>query len=354
MGAMSALPLVFMGSDPISCPFLRALLAAEDLDVRLVVTKNDKEVGRRVQSCALRCMVRKEGIDQKVEVIAPTVLNADDTVRRIAECEPQLIVVVAYGKILKAPILSTPPLGCLNMHLSLLPSLRGAAPITRAILNGLPRTGVTAMRMAEGLDNGPIYAQRTTDIRPDDNHDTLTARLVELGVPLMLETIRSLRDGTAVATAQDDSLATEAKKLKRDEWVINWGEDADAIERRVRAFAPDPACTAYLPPKPGFHEQLRAPTDAATFRSLVGPVLKVLGVEVLPDPAPAEARPSQIVAIEKKGVVVAAGDGRCVRLTCVKPFGKPRPLNGAEFVNGYRSKMNVGDKMYPVLQTPWD
>ena len=351
MGAMPPLPLIFMGSDPISCPFLRALLAAEDLEVRLVVTKKDVELGRRVQACAVHKMIGDERVP--VDVFMPDRLNDDESVTRLASCSAQLIVVVAYGKILGSRILSMPPLGCLNVHLSLLPALRGAAPITRAILDGLPRTGVTAMRMTRGLDCGPVYAQRATDIRPDDNHDTLAERLTELGVPLMLETIRALRDGTAAATEQDDSLATEAPKLVADEWMINWGEDAEAIERRVRAFAPRPACTAYLPPSAEL-SGARPPVDPAQFRALVGPVVKVFGVEVVPDPAPAGARPSQIVAIEKRGVVVAAGDGRCVRLTQVKPFGKPRVLTGAEFVNGYRSKLRVGDKMYPVLQTPWD
>lgn len=344
-------PVVFMGSDPISCHFLRALVAAEDMDVRLVVTKPDVEQGRRVQRCAVRQTMADEGMAP--DVFMPERLNEDASVTRIAAAAPQVIVVVAYGKILGSRILAMPPLGCLNIHMSLLPALRGADPITRAILNGHPVTGVTAMRMERGLDSGPIYAQRSTPVRPDDNHDTLAERLTSLGVPLMLETIRSLRSGTAVATPQDESLATEAPKRSAEEWMIDWGETAEAIDRRVRAFSPRPACTAYLPPSAELRGQ-PLPADPARLRALVGPVLKVSGVEVLPDPAPDGARPSQIVAIEKRGVVVATGGGGCVRLTQVRPFGKPRTLSGPEFVNGYRNKLRVGDKLYPVLQTPWD
>lgn len=349
MRAMS-IPLVFMGSDPISCHFLRALADAEDMDVRLVVTKPDVEQGRRVQRCAVRQMVADAGLP--LDVFMPERLNEDASVTRIAAAAPQVVVVVAYGKLLGSRILSMPPLGCLNIHMSLLPALRGADPITRAILGGLPETGVTAMRMERGLDSGPVYAQRSTPVRPDDNHDTLAGRLTALGVPLMLETIRALRDGAAVATVQDESRATLAPKRSAEEWMIDWGETAEQVDRRVRAFSPRPSCTAYLPPSAELRGQ-PLPSDPARLRALVGPVLKVSGVEVLPGPAPEGARPSQIVAIEKKGVVVATGRG-CVRLTQVRPFGKPRTLSGPEFVNGYRNKLRVGDKLYPVLQTPWD
>ena len=376
-----SIPVVFMGSAPLSCEFLRALHGARDLvDLRLVVTRKNADKGLRVQECAVRKVIetdedardgrkREEWTKENekrarkglpplppllhVDCFQPATLrrkeNAPPDVRnRIAACEPQLIVVVAYGNILPNEILDIPPLGCLNIHLSLLPALRGPAPINCAILDGLAETGVTAMRMNAKCDEGPIYAQRTVPIHPGENAGELTDALTREGIPLMLETIRALADGTAVAHPQDHSKATYSKKFPTSScWEIDWGKSAEEIERLVRAFSPKPACTAFLPPSADLRSQ-PVPFDPAKLRTMVGSVIKVSGVEILPDAAPAGSRPSQIVALEKQGVVVATGDGRCLRLTKVLPFGKAHVLSGADFVNGFRKRLHVGDLLWPA------
>ena len=342
--------VVFMGSDPISYEYLRALLDAEDVEVRAIVTKPDRRLGQKMQESAFRERLRKERI--AIEQFCPENINRPerpedpDPIEKLASYEADLFVVVAYGQFLGKRVRSLPRHGCLNMHLSLLPELRGAAPIQRAILNGAARTGVTAMQISRVMDGGDVYGQVAVDILPDDNHETLTRKLVEAGRPLMLETIRALKAGTAVATPQDESRATEAPKVLADEWLIDWAEPAEALDRRVRAFAPKPGCTGYLPPLNGAPppEALHNPE---LLRKYTGPVLKILAIEILPDPAPAAARPGEIVAIGKKGLVVATGDHRAVRLALVRPDGKPRPLDGASFVNGYRSKLRVGDCLDP-------
>lgn len=388
--ARMAIPVVFMGSAPISCEFLRALEAARDLvELRLVVTRPNKENGRRVQECAVRQIIEtaddaKTGERRKAwekenkkrqgrgEPPLPPLLRLDcfqpktfrtkatdteearqlvaEARRRVAACDPQVVVVVAYGNILPEEVLAIPPLGCLNIHMSLLPALRGPAPINCAILNGLQETGVTAMQMNAKCDEGPVYAQRTVAIRPGENAGELTDELTREGIPLMLDTLRALADGTAVATPQDHSRATFSTKFCTSTcWEIDWSKSAEEIERLVCAFSPKPACTAYLPPSADFHGQ-PVPFDPLKCKSMEGPLIKISGVEIVPDPAPANAQPSQIVAIEKSGVVVAAGDGRCLRLTKVRPFGKANVLSGADFVNGFRNRLKVGDMLWPFPQ----
>lgn len=339
-----------MGSDPISYGFLRALLAEEDMDVRLIVTQPDRRQGKKMQESAFRALLRENGV--QIEQFLPENINrpqeegGPDPVEKLASYEADLFIVVAYGQFLGKRVRSLPRFGCLNMHLSLLPELRGAAPIQRAILSGAPQTGVSAMQIARLMDGGDVYGQVAVDILPTDNHETLTDHLIAAGTPLMLETIRALRTGTAVATPQDHSRATEAPKLSADEWFLDWSEPAEAIDRRVRAFAPKPGCTGYLPPLNGLPPP-EALANPELLRKYWGPVLKILAVETLSDPAPAAAMPGEIIAIEKKGVVVATGDHRAMRLVSVRPDGKPRPLDGASFVNGYRSKLKVGDRLDP-------
>lgn len=348
--------IVFMGSDPISYGFLRALLSAEDISVRAIVTQPDRRQGKKMQESAFRTLLRENSID--IEQFLPININKPDhpeipigpdnpdPIRQLADYNADVFVVVAYGQYLGKRVRSLPRHGCLNMHLSLLPELRGAAPIQRAILSGAPQTGVTAMQISKGIDAGDMYGQVALDILPTDNHETLSERLIEAGIPLMLQTLRALANGTAVATPQDASRATEAAKILADEWLLDWSEPAEVLERRIRAFAPRPGCTGYLPPLNGYPPP-EAFSNPALLRKYWGPVLKVLAAEILPELAPMEARPGEIVAIDKKGIVVATGDHHAMRLTSVRPDGKPRPLDGPSFVNGYRSKLHVGDRLDP-------
>ena len=343
--------LAFMGSDPISYEFLRPLLKEDDMEVRVIVTQPDRRLGRKMQQSAFRKLLVRDNVD--IPILDPQNINfrpheAGDPpapAAALAAYGADLFVVVAYGQFIAKHVRDLPRFGCLNMHLSLLPEWRGAAPIQRAILSGATRTGVSAMRIARDMDAGDVYGQAEVPILPDDNHETLTARLVEAGIPLMLKTIRALGAGTAVATPQDHSRATEARKVVAEEWLLNWSEPAEDIGRRVRAFAPRPGCTGYLPPLNG-PPPPEALVNPALLSRYSGPLLKILAVEILPDPAPDAATPGEIVAIRKDGIVVASGDHRCVRLASVRPDGKST-MDGAAFVNGYRSKLHVGDRLDP-------
>ncbi len=331
-----------MGADELSCGFLCALLGAPEIRVRAVVTQPDRPRGRhlRLQSCPVRAMVLEQSLG--LDVLTPANVNAPESLRTIAALAPEVVVVVAYGQLLKQPLLDLPPLGCLNLHLSLLPALRGAAPIVRAILEGHRETGVTAMQMDRGMDSGDILGAVRTAIAPDETAGTLTRRLTALGTSLMLETLAAMRDGTLTRTPQDASRATYAPKLQKDEWLLDWSRDAEVVCRTVRAFHPKPGATTFLPPEPAEHLPLKQP----------GRLLKVL--RAVPDgEAPRDASPGTVVRMQQ-GLWIAAGDGRTVRLLEVRPEGRPRSITGAEFVNGYRTKVHEGDRFFPGLSAVID
>ncbi len=326
-----------MGSDEISCGFLDALLRAGGLRLRAIVTQPDRPSGRhlRLQPSAVRAMVLDQSMG--IDVLTPENVNAPAVVDAIATYRPQVIVVVAYGQFLGRRLLALPPLGCLNMHLSLLPALRGAAPIVRAILNGLEVTGVTAMQMDRGMDSGDILDTCSTPITPADTAASLTERLMLQGRVLMIQTLSAMAGGSAVRTPQDDSLATFAPKIQKDEWLIDWARPAAVVCRTVRAFSPKPACTTFLPPDP----------TKSMLPNQPGPLLKVLQAEVASE-FTSGASPGTVVSMSGSPVVLA-GDGIGVRLLEVRPEGRARAINGADFVNGYRVKVREGDRFFPGL-----
>ncbi|HYZ10917.1 MAG TPA: methionyl-tRNA formyltransferase, partial [Actinomycetota bacterium] len=236
---------------------------------------------------------------------APTVKRGQglEVLRRAV---PEVLVVVAYGEILPAHVLALPTVAPVNVHFSLLPALRGAEPVRRAILEGLQTTGVTTMRMDQGMDTGPVLLQAEEPIRPDDDAGSLGERLAKLGGRLLAETLDGLSDGTLAERPQDHERATLAPKLTPEEEWIDWGEPADAVVRRVRALAPEPAART-------------------RFRSRV---VKVLRAAVVGE----SGGPGAIVATDP--LVVAAGGG-AVSLELVVPEGR-KPMDGAAFARGRR------------------
>jgi methionyl-tRNA formyltransferase len=328
-----------MGTDEISCGFLDALLGAGGVSVRAIVTQPDRPSGRHLKRVLgpVRAMVLERSLS--IDVLTPPNVNTPAVLEDLGARRPDAIVVVAYGQFLGKRLLALPRLGCVNLHLSLLPALRGASPITRAILSGLAETGVTAMMMDAGMDSGDILGSCATPIGPDDTYGTLAARLVEQGRELMLATLRALEAGTATRTPQDHAAATFAPKLQKDEWLIDWANPAEAVCRAVRAFNPKPACTTFLPPDPKGGATPNQP----------GGLLKVLRAVVEGD-APRTTPPGTVVSMQG-GPLIAAGDGRCVRMLEVRPEGRPRAMSGADFVNGYRQRVREGDLLFPGLST---
>ena len=230
--------VAFLGNDAWSVAPLRALADAPDIEVELVVTNPPRPAGRGSQLTATA--VADEARTLEVPLLEVDRIRDGEGFDALDSLEPDAIVVVAYGEILTPDVLDIPRLGAVNVHFSLLPRWRGAAPVQRAILEGDEVTGATVMLMDEGMDTGPILTTAETAIEPDEDAGSLGARLAELGGPLLVETLRGLEEGTVEPRSQDHTGATYAPKLLPEERTIDWAGPADSIVRRVRALAPDP------------------------------------------------------------------------------------------------------------------
>lgn len=305
-----AVRIVFMGSAGLACPSLERLLDCRALEVVGVVTQPDRPKGRHQQMSA--CPVADVARTRGATVHAPEKVNAPESIEVLRALKPDMIVVVAYGQILRQDILSMPPLGCVNLHGSLLPKYRGAAPIQWAIANGETVSGVTVMFMNERMDAGDTVMMREVPIGPDDTAGTLSATLAGVGADLLIEGVLAVSNGRAVRRPQDEGKVTLAPKLTKNDGRIDWAMPAISIHNRVRAFNPWPGAWTILAGKPG------------------ALALRILRTRVEPVPSAASGT---VVSVGAEGPLVAAGrDG--VRLLEVQPEGK-RPMSGADFLRGH-------------------
>ncbi len=327
-----------MGSDPMSCTFLTALVHAPDCDVLAVVTQPDRERGRHMR--IVPGPVKELALMHCKPVLSPEKVNARPFIETVRELAPDVIVVMAYGQFLGRTLLDLPRLGCVNLHVSLLPKLRGAAPIQHALMKGETETGVTAMMMDIGMDTGDILGSIRQPIAPDDTTGSLSLKLCMAGTDLMLDVLRQLVAGTALRIPQNDALATYAPKIAKDQAMIEWGDPAAMIERRIRAFNPKPGCHTFLPSD-----------DKTACDASPGAYLKILRAEVVPPPVVCHATAPGTLLVMKRGPIVLAGDGLALRLLEVHPEGRPRPMSGADFSNGQARKIGVGDRLFPGLRT---
>ena len=245
--------ILFIGTGEIGVPTLEALLKSEH-DVVGVVTQPDKPAGREqhiepppikkaVTSGAPNASPARTARTLPFPILQPLRIKDQQAIEDIGVLKPDVIVVMAYGQILPHDILEIPKIACLNLHASLLPRWRGAAPIQAAIAAGDRQTGITVMYMDEGLDTGDILLQRKINISPTDTGGSLHDRLAQIAPKALLESLGMLAERTAPRTPQDNTLATYARKLKREEGKIDWSEPADAIERKIRAFNPWPGAS---------------------------------------------------------------------------------------------------------------
>jgi methionyl-tRNA formyltransferase len=229
--------IVFIGAGEIGVPTLQALLKSE-YEVVGVVTQPDKPAGR---SQSIESPPSKEALSgTKIPVLQPARIKDRQAIEEIRKLKPDVIVVMAYGQILPRGVLEIPKVACLNLHASLLPRWRGAAPIQAAVAAGDRETGITVMYMDEGLDTGDILLQRTIDILPGDTGGSLHDRLAEIASAALFESLEMLAQAAAPRTPQNNTCATYAPKLKREDGRIDWSEPAEVIERRIRAFDPWP------------------------------------------------------------------------------------------------------------------
>jgi methionyl-tRNA formyltransferase len=299
--------IVFMGTPDFAVPALKALIKSEYHLVG-VVTQPDRPQGRgkKLAPPPVKAVAETAG----VTVLQLRTLKAEEALADLAALEPDLIVVAAFGQILRENVLALPPHGCLNVHASLLPRWRGAAPVAAAIRAGDAETGITIMQMDVGLDTGPMLAWRTIPIRPDHNRDTLTAELAELGADLLLETLPGWLAGQIEPQPQDDNLATLAPRLKKEEGIIDWTRPAVEIERQVRAFYPWPG---------SFTQGSRGP-------------FQVYAVELAPEVTTPAGSAAGTVFKHRRSVYVSTGQG-ALRLITVQPAGK-RAMPAEAMLNG--------------------
>lgn len=305
--------VAFLGNDPWSVAPLRSLVAANEVDVDLVITNPARPAGRgsKLTPTTVAEAARSIGL----EVLEVPGVRSGDGFAALDRLEPDALVVVAYGEILSPDVLDIPRLGAVNVHFSLLPRWRGAAPVQHAILAGDEVTGVTVMLMDEGMDTGPILATEETRIGPDEDAGSLGQRLSELGGPLLVAALRALEEGSIEPRSQDQAAATSAPKLKPEDRTIDWSESGEAIVQRVRAFAPEPGATT-------------------TFR---GEPLKVLQAAAQPISYALTARPERgrLGTSSADGVPFVDVVGSVVRLEEVAPAGRRR-MSGAEWARGAR------------------
>ena len=295
--------IVFIGTGEIGVPTLQALLKSEH-EVVGVVTQPDKPVGRAQLIEAPP--IKKALASEKMPVLQPPRINERQAIEEIRALRPDVIVVMAYGQILPRGVLEIPKIACLNLHASLLPRWRGAAPIQAAIAAGDRETGITVMYMAEGLDSGDILLQRKIDILPRDTGGSLHDRLAEIAPVALFEPLHLLAQGAAPRTPQDNTCATYAPKLKREDGKIDWSDGAEVIERKIRAFNPWPGA----------------------FMKFGGRNLKIFSAVIVH----VHGTPGKILRSEND-LVVAAGE-EALSLCEVQLEGKRR-MTAAEFLRGH-------------------
>lgn len=301
--------LVFAGSGDIGVPTLNWLLRSRHR-VEAVVTQPDKPVGRHQEMQFSG--IKKLAIAAGIPVMQPERIRRSEAVQQLVDLSPQVLVVIAYGQILPRAVLDVPSVACLNLHASLLPKYRGAAPIQAAIESGDPYSGMTVMYMAEGLDTGDVLLEETLPIRRRETGGSLHDRLADLGPNALERALDLLEAGLAPRVPQNEAMASYAGKLSRENGLIEW-TSPEAVDRRVRAMNPWPGAYTGVPLASGLRK------------------LKVFSVIQSRTPS-AGAPDGTVLAVERRGILVAAGK-RAVWLTEVQLEGKRR-LRAAEFLRG--------------------
>jgi methionyl-tRNA formyltransferase len=306
--------LVFAGTPDFAVPALEAVAAAHE--VALVLTQPDRPAGRGL--AATPSPVKQAAARHGLPVRQPATLKAPEAQAELRALRPDALVVAAYGLILPQAVLDIPRLGAINIHASLLPRWRGAAPIQRALLAGDRETGISIMRMEAGLDTGPVLLHEAVAIGAEDTAGTLHDRLAALGARLVVEALQGLARGAIAATPQPAAGVTYAAKLEKHEARIDWSRPAAELERQVRAFNPFPGATA----------RVRA-TEVKIWRAGV---------------ADGAGEPGAVIALDPAGIVVACGSG-ALRLEELQRAGGKR-LPAREFLRGFA--LAAGERFEPA------
>ena len=305
--------IIFMGTSQFAVPTLKAIINS-DVELLCAITQPDRPSGRKLKT--IPSPVKEVALESNVPLHQPERVRKREFIEEVLKpLSPDLIVVVAFGQILPEAILSLPPLGCVNVHPSLLPRYRGAAPIQRAIMNGEKETGVTVMFMDEGEDTGDVILQEKMEIDISDTAERLSQRLAELGAQLVRKALKIAEDGPLPRQVQDHSKVSYAPRLSREDGLIDWKKSAFEIHNLIRGTIPWPG--AYTT----FGEAVR---------------LKIWESRLLESPQPSAPPGTIIDVLSDEGVVVSTGDAGLL-ITTVQPANKSK-MAASAFVNGYRLK----------------
>lgn len=303
--------ILFMGTPDFALFSLRALVEAGE-DVVGVVTQPDKPRGRGYTLTPPPVKVYAE--EKGLPVYQPRTLRDEAFADLLRQIDPEVIVVVAFGKILPVNVLDYPKYGCVNVHGSLLPAYRGAAPMQRAIIDGCAETGITTMFMAEGLDTGDMLLKKSVAIDLHDTFETVHDKLGECGAELLLRTLALLKTGEITPEKQDDALATYAAKIEKEDCLLDFSRTAKEVHDRIRGLSPIPLSFTHTPD---------------------GRLLKIVASE----PVEGSGRPGEVISLSGGRITVACGEG-AIALLSVLPEGKKK-MSSADFINGRR--ISVGD-----------
>lgn len=312
--------LIFAGTPEFALPSLQALLTSAH-KVLAVYTQPDRPAGRGRR--VLMSPIKRLALESKLPVCQPITLRDAKEQKKLAVWQADLMVVVAYGLILPPAVLAIPRFGCINVHASLLPRWRGAAPIQRAILAGDSETGVTIMQMDEGLDTGEILKKLPTTIEPNDTYQTLQTRLAKLGAQALLESLNTIESGAYLSEPQNEKESCYAKKINKKEIEIDWEKSAVYLDRMIRAFYPKPVARVVLGKS----------------------ILRICKAEVL-DQTTSE-KPGLILKADREGIDVATAEGVLRLLEVQWPGGRCLPISS--FIHGKSELFHVGailDQMY--------
>lgn len=305
---MKSLKVVFMGTPEFASTILRSLI--ENVEVVLVVSQPDKPVGRK--RVVTPSPVKTLALENDIEVVTPTKIKED--YKAIEEAEPDMIITCAYGQIIPKEILDIPKYGCINVHASLLPSLRGGAPIHRAIMEGLDKTGITIMYMDEHMDSGDIISQREVTILEEDTLDDLSRKLQIVGSELLIETIPSIMQGTNDRIKQNEDEVTFGYIIKKEDELLNFNKSTKEVYDHIRALCPNPGAYFVIEDK---HIKVYASRKGTK-----------------------KGEVSTINNIYKDGIGIGTSDGEII-ITEIKPEGKNRILV-KDYLNGIKNDALIG------------
>jgi len=315
------LKIIFMGTADFGAPVLERLANSKENKV-MVITQPDRPQGRGRK--ILPTPIKKVALDKGLEVFQPENINDEQSIKRMKEFSPDIILVVAYGQILSSHILNIPEIGCINIHGSLLPKYRGAAPINRAVINGEKEAGITFMFMDEKIDAGDIIFQEKIDISPEETYGELYYRLSALSAETLPKLLEKIKSGKIERISQDIKEVTFARKMNKEEGKIEWRDKGEKVYNLMRGTTPYPGAFTYYQGKKLKITRARFLGDYQNETNAISP------------------NPGSVIKVEKDSILISTGGKGIIRILKLIPAGS-KELTAEQFVNGY--KIKIGDRL---------